>query len=168
MTLIVGRITQDIGFLVADTLLSSEFELKGQSGPINGKYHALKVQILNPYTAVGFAGDVELSLRLIADMHSELSQDPSIDVSQRLFDAYRQTVKDTSKQEALDCSFLVLKIGDGGRKLALVTKEELSNREFAYIGDANEYKNMRCLQRRYVPPATQSVQQPDGTFAKCP
>jgi hypothetical protein len=48
MTLVVGCATPDIGYLVADTLLSFEFDLKGRAGPVNGEFHALKIQILNP------------------------------------------------------------------------------------------------------------------------
>ena len=85
MTLVVACATSDIGFMVADTLLSSEFELKGRVGPVNGKYHALKVQILDPSTAIAFAGDVEPSFDLIKNLHTELRENPSMNVPERRF-----------------------------------------------------------------------------------
>ena len=41
VTLVVGRAAPDIGFLVADTLLSFPFELKGHLGPVNQRFHTL-------------------------------------------------------------------------------------------------------------------------------
>jgi len=75
MTLVVGHAAKDIGFLVGDTLLSSEFELKGDTGPVNEKFHALKIQILDSDTAVAFAGDVETSFDLIKKLCDELRAD---------------------------------------------------------------------------------------------
>ena len=69
MTLVVARVTQDIGFIVADTLLSSEYVLRGNTGPVNGMHHTLKVQILNGATAVAFAGDPAQSTKLISGPH---------------------------------------------------------------------------------------------------
>jgi hypothetical protein len=84
MTLVVGCATPDIGFLVADTLLSFPFYLKARTGPVNGENHALKIQVLNPTTAVAFAGDVEASLDLIHTLHAKLSADPMIDPCEQL------------------------------------------------------------------------------------
>jgi hypothetical protein len=64
MTLVIGRALSDIGFLVADTMLSVAFELKDHKGPVNGKFHALKIQIIDSNTAVAFSGDVEGSFEL--------------------------------------------------------------------------------------------------------
>jgi hypothetical protein len=62
MTLVVGRVTSDIGFLVADTLLTFEYDPKGVDRLVNGESHALKIQIINPDTAIAFAGNVVASL----------------------------------------------------------------------------------------------------------
>src|SRR5262245_48602772 len=73
MTLVVGRATPDIGFLVADTLVSFEYELKGVERLVNGESHVLKIQILNPDTAIAFAGNnVATSLDLITNLDAEL------------------------------------------------------------------------------------------------
>ncbi len=168
MTLVVARVTPDIGFLVADTLLSSEFELKDRKGPVNGKYHALKVQILDPNTAIAYAGDVKTSFELIKNLHVELSAAPSMRVCERLFESYTQTVKNTTDRSLPDCEFLVLQLTQEERKLAHVTKDGVSYCERAYIGDPVEYKSMTELRRPYYPPKMQSVQQPDGTFRAMP
>ena len=53
MTLVVGGVTPDIGFLVADTLLT--FETYDPPKTVK-KSHALKIQILNPDTAIALQG----------------------------------------------------------------------------------------------------------------
>jgi len=85
MTLVVGWATPDIGFLVADTLLSFPFELKGHVGPVNGRFHTLKIQVLNPSVAVAFAGDTAVSCRLIRALHTRITADPTIDPCAQLY-----------------------------------------------------------------------------------
>ena len=164
MTLVVACATKDIGFMVADTLLSSEFELKDRVGPVNGKYHALKVHILDPSTAIAFAGDVEPSFDLIKNLYAELREYPSMNVPERLFQTYLQVIEKASNEQAPDCEFLVLQLTLEGRKLTHVTREGMLQCERAYIGDPEEYKRMKELQRPYLPPKAQHVQQPDGKF----
>jgi hypothetical protein len=166
MTLVVACATPDIGFIVADTLLSSEFELKGREGPVNGKYHALKVQILNPCTAIAFAGDVEPSFALITNLHAELHDDPSVCVPERLFHNYLKAIEDAPKGQIPDCEFLVLQLNSAGHKLAHITREGVLACERAYIGNSEEYRRMKGLQRTYAPPVAQMIQQPDGSFAE--
>jgi hypothetical protein len=84
MTLVVGCATSDIGFLVADTLLSFAFDLKERAWSVSRETHALKIQILHATTAVGFAGDVGASLDLIAGLRTKLSMDPGIDPCEQL------------------------------------------------------------------------------------
>lgn len=44
MTLVIAHASEDIGFMVADTLLNHEhFELKGDIGPVDGEFHCLKI-----------------------------------------------------------------------------------------------------------------------------
>ena len=62
MTLILGHASSDIGFLVADTLLSFTNARYDPRNPLIEKFHALKIQILSSDVAVAFAGDVELAL----------------------------------------------------------------------------------------------------------
>jgi hypothetical protein len=165
MTLVVGCATPDIGFLVADTLLSFPFYLKGRTGPVNGENHALKIQVLNATTAVAFAGDVEASLDLIHTLHAKLSADSMIDPCEQLFASYHGLAARTS---APDCEFLVLQLAARGKKLAQITREGVFECDRAYIGDAAEYKRMKQLQRPRSAPAMRHVQQPDGTFSVVP
>jgi hypothetical protein len=153
MTLVVGGVTPDTGFLVADTLLSFE---KYEARKTVQKSHAMKIQILNPNTAVAFAGDVATSLKIVANLNAELRADPQTSVCDRLFELYMERTH--------DCDFLVLQLTAEGRSLAHITNERLSYRNRAYIGDADEYKRLTELRHPYDPPQTQMVQQPDGTF----
>jgi hypothetical protein len=165
MTLIVGCATPDICFLVADTLLSFPLDLKGRTGPVNGESHALKIQVLNPTTAVAFAGDVEASLDLIHTLHAKLSADSGLDPCEQLFASYHGLAVGTS---APDCEFLVLQLAAKGKKLARITREGVFECGRAYIGDAAEYKRMKQLQRPRSAPAMRHVQQRDGTFCIVP
>jgi hypothetical protein len=165
MTLVVGCATPDIGYLVADTLLSFEFDLKGRTGPVNGESHALKIQILNSTTAVAFAGDVGTSLNLIRILHARLSADRMIDPCEQLLASYRALAMTAS---ASYCEFLVLRLAAEGKTLARITREGVFNCTRAYIGDAAAYKLLSQLQRPYFAPAVQHVQQPDGTFRVVP
>jgi hypothetical protein len=141
MTLVIGCATPDIGFLVAGTLLSVELKLKGHEGPVNGKFHALKVQILNPHTAVAFAtrNDVETCFNLIRNLHAELSRNPTLNVCDQLFESYKHAIEKSVDQAPPDCEFLVLQLTPEGRKLAYVTKEGVFFCNRAYIGDPVEY-----------------------------
>jgi hypothetical protein len=167
MTLVVACVTPDIGFLVADTLLSVEFELKGHVGPVDGKFHALKIQILNGDIAVAFAGDAEASFNLIKNLQVELSADPKMDVASHLFESYKQLIANAPQQPP-DCEFLVLRLTPEGRTLAHVTKVDVADCERAYIGHPADYRRLMELKRPHHPPKTQQVQQPDGTFRTVP
>jgi hypothetical protein len=157
MTLVVGQVTPDIRFLIADTLLSFE---KYEARKTVQKSHALKIHILNPDTAVAFAGDVATSLNIIANLNAELRADPQMSLCDRLFELY--------KERSRDCDFLVLQLAAEGKNLAHITSERLSYRNRAYIGDCDEYKRMMELRHPYDPPKMQMVQQPDGTFHTVP
>jgi hypothetical protein len=167
MTLIVAAATPDIGFLVSDTLVATLMHIKGNpTGPVNGEFHALKVQILNPYTAVAFATSnaVDTAIELISKVHDALLESPALVVADRLFETYKKTIEASGEKDTPDCEFLVLTYNSGVRKLARISSEAITYPERAYIGDANEYKKLQELRQPYVPPAIQHVQQPDGTF----
>lgn len=168
MTLVVACATHDIGFMVSDSLLSFEFELKDRVGLVSGKYHTLKIQILNPSTAIAFAGDVATSFDLISKLQAELSDISAINVPEILYQSYQQIIKKAPGQPPPDCEFLLLQLTSEGRKLAKVTQEGIYHCERAYIGNSAEYKHMKELQRPYLPPKTQHVQQTDGTFQIVP
>lgn len=168
MTLVVARVTQDIGFIVADTLLSSEYVLRGNTGPVNGMHHTLKVQILNGATAVAFTGDPAQSTKLISDLNHQLERYPNTNAPEYLFHGYARALKGGAKGLEPDCEFLVLQIKPDGRKLAHITRDGIRDCERAYIGDSAAYKRLMELRRPYLPPATQHVQQSDGSFREEP
>ena len=168
MTLVYGHAADDIGFLVADTLLSSEFELRGHKGPVTGKFHALKIQILNGKVAVAYAGDVEKSVKVINALQAALSEEGIVDTPAKLHALYREET-DKAGGKMTDCEFLMLQIIEGGKKkLSKINGDGTRQVERAYIGDAAEYRKMTALRRPYIPPPSQEVQQPDGTFVTQP
>ena len=163
MTLVVGCGTPEIGFLVADTLLSAKFELKKHRGPVDGKFHALKIHVLNGRVAIAYAGHVETALELINKIQFDLGNSPELDIGNRLFQSYTNIIAATG-QNPPECEFLVLQIGPKGKELLLVSRHGVSSRERAYIGDSREYQRLMKLRTPYRPPVMQSVQQPDGSF----
>jgi hypothetical protein len=171
MTLIVAAATSDLGFFVSDTLVTTLLQIKGNpTGPVNGEFHALKVQILDPKTAVAFATSnaVDTAVRLIAQVQDALRADVNLEAPDYLFDAYKRAIELSKEQDVPDCEFLVLTSGPEGKRLARITNEAITYLERAYIGDANEYKKLMALRQPYIPPQTQSVQQLDGTFQTMP
>jgi hypothetical protein len=147
MTLVVACVTPDIGFLVADTLLSVEFELKGHVGPVDGKFHALKIQILNGDIAVAFAGDAEASFNLIKNLQVELSADPKMDVASHLFESYKQLIANAPQQPP-DCEFLVLRLTPEGRMNCSYypRSRNLYSSRLNYLAQLS-----RCCSLRYCP-----------------
>jgi hypothetical protein len=171
MTLIVAAATPDIGFFVSDTLVTTLNHIKGSpTGPVNGEFHALKVQILNPEAAVAFASSnaVDTAVKLISEVQDALHADPELNVPDRLFEAYKQATATDNEEDTPNCEFLVLTLSSGDKKLAHISNEAITYRERAYIGDANEYKMLMELREPCVPPQVQNVQQPDGTFETLP
>lgn len=165
MTIAVGQASPDIGFLVADTLLTTPLEVKGNpAGPVNNNFHALKIQILDPDTAVAFAGDVDAALAQIRALHIELRKNQNLDVCGWLLASYKIIPPSLSANDFPD--FLVLKLAADGKRLTRVTSKAVTPSERAYIGDADEYKAMVAL--RVLPnlPKEQMVQLPNGTFVR--
>ncbi len=167
MTLVVGRVTSDIGFLVGDTLLSFEYDLKGVERLVNGESHTLKILILNRDTAIAFSGDVTTSLNVINNLHAELRSGPRTIVCDRLFEIYKE-VSNIIDRPSDNCEFLVLQLTPKGRRLAHITNEGVRHCDSAYIGDPVEYKRMIALRHPYNPPKLRYVQQPDRTFRVVP
>ena len=168
MTLVVGWATPDIGFLVADTLLSFPFELKGHVGPVNGRFHTLKIQILNANVAVAFAGDAAASCRLIRALHTRITADPAIDPCAQLLALYNGFDAVPASDPLPEYEFLILQLTPRGLNLAKVTRHGVFHCQRTHIGDDLEYKRMRELQRPYVAPVVQHFQQSDGTFRVMP
>lgn len=168
MTLILGHASSDIGFLVADTLLSFPNARYDPRNPIIEKFHALKIQILNSDVAVAFAGDVETSLAILGHLHQELAADPMLCVPQRLLDLRRDLATRTTNPVQGDCEFLALLLSSGQKKLVRVANNQIDDVQRAYIGDADEYANFRNLMRPYAGPENRFVQNADGTFSNTP
>ncbi len=164
MTLIVAGVSDNVAWIVADTLLSYGGESEGRVGPINGKSHALKVHILNPDTAIAYAGSVDDSIQVISALTSELKNNPEIDVSNWIYSAYQNNLIENKNET----DFLLLQLTANGRKLSKITAEGIFPCAQAYIGDANAYSELMRLWVRYEPPAMQSVQQSDGSFVETP
>jgi hypothetical protein len=167
MTIAIGLANPDIGFLIADTLLTASLEVKGNpAGPVNNKFHALKIQILNPDTAVAFAGDVDSALTQIHNLYAEIRKNSKLDVCGWLSDSYKAVPSSLSDNDLPD--YLVLELAAGGKKLTRITSKAVTPSERAYIGDSDEYKKMVALRVRPVLPIEQLVQQPNGAFVKKP
>ena len=162
LTLVVGYASKDIGFLIADTLLTPEFALKGDEGPVNGKFHALKIQILNPDTAIAFSGDSATAFAIINRTGVLLNSAPESDVCTLLTEAQKEF------GETQDCEFLVLRIAQDGKKLAHITNAGVLHCERAYIGDPAAYRTLMELTRPPTIPQTEIIQQPDGSFISRP
>ena len=168
MTLVFGYASLDIGFLVADTLLSFPTTKYDPRNPMIERFHALKIQILNPDVAVAFAGDVETSLAIISHLHRELTIDPTLSVPQRLLDLRRELAVRTNGALRGDCEFLALLLSSGQKQLVHVNNDQVHYMQRAYIGDSGAYENFRSLMQPYTGPENCFVQNADGTFAKIP
>jgi hypothetical protein len=158
----------EIGFMIPDTLITPLFPIKGQDGPVNGQYHALKVQVLDGDTAVGFAtsNDADVCMKIIAATQEALAKDAALDVPSKIFEEYHAQAE--GKEPHPDCEFLVLKLSTEGKKLAHVTWNEVRSCERAHIGDPAAHKRASELQVKYEPPKTESVQQSNGSFKEVP
>jgi hypothetical protein len=160
MTLIYGVATAEIGFLVGDTLVSFEREygnrkFMGQTGPVNGEAHVLKIHILDPDTAIGFTtNDVPRTLATINTVQQQLRADPNLDVCRQLFDHI-----------ATGTEFLVLRLSGGSKSLGHVTNAGIAYRERAYIGDPEAHSEVSKLRRPRSSPETRTILKADGSVA---
>ncbi len=171
MTLVYAAAVPDIGFMVSDTLLEPLIEIKrNPTGPVNGQFHALKVQILNGKTAVAFStsNDAAAALAIISRSKEQLRADPNLDVPNSILTAYADAIKNCRGSAVPDCEFLVLRLSGSGKKLSRVTKDAITNIERGYIGDANAYARLMELKKPIPAPAFEHVQLPDGSFVTRP
>ncbi len=169
MTLVVGQVTNDIGFLVADTLLSPAREgvlLKGQEGQVNGERHVLKIHVLNGQTAIAFAGDPAPALAVIAAVKEDLMAEALVSASQRLLQRYSELRRE---QPAIDCDFLILRLEGGVPRLEKMTGDAgLQSVDRAYIGDAGAYQRLCRRMAAYNRPVAKWLQRVDGTMEVLP
>jgi len=161
MSLIVGYAASDIGFLVADSLLSYPTETYNPRKPVIEKFHALKIHILRPDIAVAFAGEVEASLAIIRRLQQELAVDPKLCAPRRLLELRQEPAVKAIGASKADSEFLVLLLSPE-KTLAHISADQIRYAERAYIGDAGEYSNFRALARPYSGPETRFVLNSDG------
>lgn len=163
MTLVVAHAGEDIGFMIADTLLSSPAPLRGEMRPLNGASHALKIHILSGRLAVAFAGDPGLACGLIAEINADVKADPALDVPQSLLEKYQERSAHIPLDQRSD--FLILRLSADGPRLDKVTLEDgVQTAQRAYIGDSEGYRQLTELVGPYAGPTVGIVQQPDGSF----
>jgi len=162
VSLILGHAASDIGFLVADTLLSFPNEKYDARKPAIERFHALKIHILTPEIAVAFAGNVERALKIIRRLQEDLAVDSSVSAPERLLDLSRELAVEKSERFRGDCEFLVLTLGVEQKTLARIATNQVHYATRAYIGDPAEYKRLRGLTRDYDGPAKRFFQDPDG------
>jgi hypothetical protein len=170
MTLVIGYADSEIGFLVADSLITPLMTTNFDKGPVAGKLHGLKIQIIHPDVAIAYASanDADAALGLIRDLSSRIVPEETADVPNRLFAAYQQVVSTSIAGAIPDCEFLVLRITPKGKELTHVTQRQALHCTRAYIGDSAEYKRLTELRKPSEVPKMQAVQQPDGTLLSQP
>ncbi|WP_143282376.1 hypothetical protein [Burkholderia pseudomallei] len=162
MTLVVAHADGDIGFMIADTLLSSPAPLRGEQRPVSGASHALKIHILSGRTAIAFAGDPDLACGLIAEVKADMDTAPELGIPQRLHHLYQRA---DATRGARSADFLVLHLASNEKTLDKVTLESGVERIVrGYIGDPNGYRELMGLVGSYAGPTHQNMQQPDGSF----
>jgi hypothetical protein len=147
MTLVIGYVDSDIGFMVGDTLLSHEhFRLKGDLGPVNSEFHSLKIQVLNGSIAVAFAGKFEESYHAVRELKGVLSANSNID----------PVVWLAQKDGLNGCEFLVL-LNRKQKQLFRIADGKASEFQTTYVGMQDEYKKYLELRKSHAGPATRVV-----------
>jgi hypothetical protein len=135
MTLVVGYADQDIGFLVADSLLTPNMPHLMSKGPVAGEFHGLKIQIIGPNVAVAFsANDANTALDAI---HTLKVKESDEEVPNQLFEKYRLS------SGLADCEFLVLEIKPDRKTLAHVTNKGVMKCSRAYVGVQSSYADFK-------------------------
>ncbi|WP_454722083.1 MULTISPECIES: hypothetical protein [Cupriavidus] len=169
MTLVVGKVTSEIGFLVADTLLSPIHEgvyLRGQAGDINGQHHVLKIHILNGQTAIAFAGDPNPAVEIIAAVKEDIERGAFGTASERLLQRY---IDKRRERPTIDCDFLVLRLQEGRPILEKISAATgLQSVCQAYIGDAGAHQGLWRRMAAYNCPVAKWLQRADGIMELLP
>ncbi len=162
MTLVIGKILGDRGFLIADTLTTSSFDSRVTSFSSDWTRHVLKLHLLSPYVAVGFSGDVQGALRIISHLYKSINSKEIPNPSAEIFRIYGSTDFMTH-----DCEFIVLHLKQafGPMTLSKVTSTQIISCEEAHIGDEFERYNQFSSNRTwYESPKSMFKQLPDGSF----
>src|SRR5687768_3528353 len=104
MTLIVAEVAKDDAVVVADSLITYDYEPRdARPAAVNDRVHALKVHILHPTVCVAMAGDFDLGLRVVHAFSgaADLSLEEPAQLAQVLAGLYNGLATD-----ALQCEFL--------------------------------------------------------------
>jgi hypothetical protein len=168
MTLILAEAGLCDGFIVADTLLTV-VPSKYNTGPFNGKYHALKVHILSENLCIALAGNYELGLNIINQAYKYISNIKFVNntIFDVIFSLYEEECKKQSKG-LQECEFLVMLISSDGNKLKKVAFDGARECKKAYIGNQEVYKQLQSVRVPGEYASHQRIQQPDGTFITIP
>ena len=166
MTLVVGYADGEIGFLVADTLVSyPSGRTYEPRQPALEEFHCLKIQIISPEVAIALAGDIDLGMTCIRALRKEVASIPVESVCSRLHGL--RGAHAASGKEAPD--FLVLWIEkSGSKRLTRVSDSGVLDCSRGYIGDPAEHRNFRAVYADYRGPSCREVQQSDGAVVKKP
>jgi hypothetical protein len=159
MSLVIAQAQADIAFMVGDTLLSHEhFQLTDDTGPVNGEFHTLKIQVLSGTTAVAFAGHFQTAYQTIRDLSAALKCSPGLDPVQWIVD----------RRGLEDCEFLVLLNESSKKQLFRIAERRAQPCERAYIGDGDEYHRLSEIRRPYEGPRVRWAQNTDGSISGIP
>jgi hypothetical protein len=160
MSLVVGFASDEIGFLVGDTLITYPSGASyNPREPELEKFHRLKIQIVTPEIAVAFAGDVEQSMETIIAFRRDLTSLSIPAVAERLWELRHRRATDI---ESLPDFLLLCIAANGAKRLARISDAGISYQKRAYIGDQTEYQNFRRLWKDYEGPLYRQVQHSDG------
>ncbi|MBP9726690.1 MAG: hypothetical protein KBD83_04420 [Gammaproteobacteria bacterium] len=167
MSLIIAEVSENDGFYVADTLISHQFEdPRIGPGPFNGKFHALKVHILNENLCIALAGDYSLGIKIVSSFATYLNENKQRtgkELIQSIFTLYQEECL-KQKKEINVCEFLVMCNIDDHNILAKISENGVEYFETTYIGNCDAYRRLQSLRQLYVAPSQSHNQQPDGTF----
>lgn len=167
MTLIYARVTKDIGFMVGDSLLTSEMR-PDEPGPVNGQFHALKIQIsADGRHALAFAGDAKIGNECCFATLSAIERGDAVDVPSYLVATYRAKREDAA---GIDTDFLVMSRCESGFSLHEVTHGGVVQKERCYIGSQKGYRRLCEIRQRieYQPPRVQMTISAEGSAKEEP
>lgn len=165
MTLIVAEVENNDAFVVADTLITSDYRSPNAApGPVNGDFHALKVHILHPTVCVAIAGNFDVGLQTVEAFKVSglnLEQEDPDRLAEALLDFYRNIVRDVTP-----CDFLLLVARLGSNRLFKLEAGLTHPCQRAYIGDPYGYRCLQALRKPYKSPVGSFTQLADGSFIK--
>jgi hypothetical protein len=151
MTLIVAEVTDDDAFVVADTLITYDYQPRDAvSESVYGNCHALKVHILHPAICVAISGEFDIGLRTVEAFKNSglsLAQENPSRLADMLLNCYQNAGADV-----VVCDFLLLVARPDGNHLFKLADGKIFQCQRAYIGDADGYRSLQDLRKPYEAP----------------